>query len=69
MGLLLGIHNIFDFGLVFLEIFVFKNRLPGIVYYKESKLSVSFTAGSQNSPSCLLRGVVTPSVIYFAELL
>ena len=46
MGPYLGVPNIFDFGMVFEEIFIFKNRLPRIVYYVESKLPVSFTVGS-----------------------
>ena len=54
---ILGVPNIFDFGLVFAEIFLFENRLPGIVYYGESKLPMWFTAGSRNSLSRLLRGV------------
>jgi len=45
IGPILGTPNIFDFGLIFAEIFVFKNRLPGIVYYAESKLPKLFIRG------------------------
>jgi len=64
IGSVLGTPNIFDFGLVFAEIFVFENRLPGIVYYRESMLCVLFTRQSRNSPSCLLQGVVRNNLFY-----
>jgi len=67
IGPLLGVPNIFEFGLVFAEIFVFENRLNGIVYYGESKLPVSFTAESQNSLRCLLCRVMTSCVLCWAE--
>jgi len=50
IGPSLGLPNIFDFGLVYTKIFIFENGLPG-----ESKLPMLFTAGSQNSPSRLIR--------------
>ena len=58
IGPILGIPNIFDFCLVFPEIFVFEIRLPGIVYYGDSMLCASFITQSRNFPSRLLRGVV-----------
>jgi len=39
--------------------FVSENRLPGIVYYGESKLPGLFTTRSWKSSSCLLRGGIT----------
>ena len=74
IGPFLDIPNIFDFGLVFAEIFVFENRLPAIVYYGELMLFVSFITQSRNSPSRLLRGVAnnyslqkTLRIVYYAE--
>jgi len=64
IGPILGTPNIFDFGLVFAEIFVFENRLLGIVYYGELMLCVLFTTQSQNSPSCLLRRVVRDNLFF-----
>jgi len=46
IGLVLGTPNIFNFGLVFAEIFIFENQLPGIVYYGESMLCEPFTTQS-----------------------
>jgi len=54
----LGTPNIFDFGLIFEEIFVLENGLPGVVYFRELMLLVSFTTESRDSPSCSLRKVV-----------
>jgi len=58
IGPVFGAPTILDFGLVLAEIFVFENRLPGIVNYGESILCVLFTTQSRNSPSCLLPRVV-----------
>jgi len=58
IGPILGAPNIFDFGLIFAEIFVFENGLSGIVYYEESMLCILFTTQSGNSPSRLQCGVV-----------
>ena len=66
IGPVLGTPNIFDFGLIFEEIFVFENWLLGIVYYGESMLCVLFTTQSQNSLSHLLRGVVK-NIIFFSK--
>ena len=65
IGPLLGVPKIFDFGLVFAEMFAFKNLLPGIVYYRESKLPVLFTAGSQNS--CVIYYVVSSEITFFQQ--
>jgi len=64
IGPVLGSPNIFDFGLLFEEIFVFENRLPSIVYFRELMLCISFTTQNWNSPSRLLCGVVRNNLFF-----